>query len=684
MVSVSPFHVPVERLEGVGSERARLLKRLGIDTIGDLLFHFPHRYEDRSQLMSLGHLADGQVGTCWGIVVGVQVLRPRPNLSILKVLLDDGTGQAYALWFNQAYLKSTFSVGSKLLVFGRVSLGPWEKTITVEDFEKLSSAEELTQGPKIVPVYPLTKGLSKRVMRRLAGKAVTDFAHRIPDTLPTLIKDHYKLPGTGEALRQVHCPENIQEAERARKTLAYEELLLWQLRLYGERLKWHQGKGIAHLAKGPLTVRYLRQLPFTLTKAQKKVLLEIYNDMAKDTPMSRLLQGDVGSGKTVIAVLALLRSVENGYQGALMVPTEILAEQHYLKISGQLAELGVKTALLTSNLDREERENIRSGLLQGTIKIVVGTHALIQDEVQFANLGLVVIDEQHRFGVSQRAALVTKGHKKPDLLIMTATPIPRTLALTFYGDLDYSVIDELPPGRLPVVTRYVPEKQRHKAYEFIKGQLERGHQAYIVCPLVEDSEKIEAEAAIAMYNELRKGAFAPFRVGLVYGRMPSQEKERAMEEFRLGHIDVLVATTVVEVGVDVPNANIILINGCERFGLAQLHQLRGRVGRGNTKAFCLLMGRLKSKEAKARIKAMLQQGDGFALAEEDLKLRGPGDFFGVRQHGMPQFKAADLLRDQQILLLAQKDARRIANNRDKPEFARLFELAQQRYADFLP
>jgi ATP-dependent DNA helicase RecG len=680
----SAFDVPVERLEGVGPERGKLLRKLGISTVGDLLFHFPHRYEDRSQLTPLAQLAPGELVTCWGTIAGVEELRPRANLTILKVLLTDGTDQAWAVWFNQAYLKRSFTVGAKLIVYGRVSMRRWEKTITVEDYEKFSSSENTAFSQGIVPVYPLTKGISKKVMRRIMSKAIKEYMAKIPDTLPNVIRDHYKLPATGEALKQIHCPGSIQQAERARKSLAYEELLLWQLRLYGEKTQWEQREGIPHLIKGSLTMNYIRQLPFPLTQAQKRVLTEIFNDMEQSTPMARLLQGDVGSGKTVIAVLSLLRTIENGYQGALMVPTEILAEQHYLKIKEQMAGLGVETALLTSSLTREEKERISANLKNGTIKLIIGTHALIQTQVQFADLGLVVIDEQHRFGVSQRAELLAKGFGKPDLLIMTATPIPRTLALTFYGDLDYSVIDQLPPGRLPVVTRYVPERDRQKAYDFIKELLRQGQQAYVVCPLVEDSDKIEAEAATQLFQELQQGAFASFRLGLVYGRMPSQEKELIMEQFRQGDIHVLVATTVIEVGVDVPNANIILINGCERFGLAQLHQLRGRVGRGSAKSYCLLMGRLKSKEARARIKAMLAQNDGFALAEEDLKLRGPGDFFGVRQHGMPQFKAADLLRDGQILQLAQKDARRIAQRRDKPEFRQLWELAQQRFAEFSP
>lgn len=682
---MSKLNLPVNHLEGVGMKRTQLLGRLGIHTIQDLLFHFPIRYEDRSRLIPLGDLTDGQQGTYWGVVVDIQELRPRPKLSIFKVLLDDGTGQAYAVWYNQTYQKRMITIGTRLTVFGRSSIRHMEKTIAVSDFEVLpSTGEEEIEGQGIVPVYSLTKGLSQRVMRQLIQQALAKYLQEMPDILPPNLKKFYRLTSKAQALRQIHCPKSISAAERSRKMLAYEELLLWQLALQKDRASIDQEEGIAHQKTGCLVRQFLAQLPFSLTKAQQRVVAEIFHDMEQNTPMARLLQGDVGSGKTVVALLGLLKAIDNGYQGALMVPTEILAEQHYLNIKRYVAPLGVKTALATSSLSRENREEIKEKLSSGQIQLIVGTHALIQEDIEFANLGLAVIDEQHRFGVSQRGKLLVKGKSRPDLLIMTATPIPRTLALTFYGDLDFSVIDELPPGRQPVITRYVPEKKREEAYDFIKEHLRRGKQAYIVCPLVDESDKIQAEAALTLYEELTTGAFREYRVGLVYGKMPAQLKEQVMDEFRQGELDLLVATTVIEVGVDVPNATVILITGCERFGLAQLHQLRGRVGRGQDKSYCLLMGRLNSKEAQGRIKALLQHSDGFTLAEEDLKLRGPGDFFGVRQHGMPQFKAADLLRDQKILQLAQRDARLIINHQHKLEYKKLLEFVQQQYDAFLP
>lgn len=686
MASTVPTNLslPVERLAGVGARRAQLLRQLGIATVEDLFYHFPIRYEDRSRIIPLRDVAGGQQGTYWGVVREVQELRPRPKLSILKALLDDGTGQAYAVWFNQTYLKRLLTAGTKLTVYGRGVARPMEKTIVVGDFEIVPPAEEVEVGQGILPVYPLTKGLTQRFIRQLVQQALDKYAGEMPDILPDRIREFYRLTGKAEALRQIHCPKSISAAERGRKTIAYEELLLWQLGLLRDKAVAGQEEGIAHTQSGPLVRKFLAHLPFSLTRAQQRVMEEIFHDMEQPVPMSRLLQGDVGSGKTVVAVLALLKAIDNGYQGALMVPTEILAEQHYLNFKHYMGSLGIKIALATSSLVREEKEKLKHGLAAGEIQLVVGTHALIQEDIAFADLGLVVIDEQHRFGVAQRGKLLAKGQKKPDLLIMTATPIPRTLALTFYGDLDFSVIDELPPGRQPVVTRYVPEKKREQAYAFIRQQLERGKQAYIVCPLIDESEKISAEAATTLYEELRRGAFHRYRLGLVHGRMPGPQKEQVMDGFRRGELDVLVATTVIEVGVDVSNATVILITGCERFGLAQLHQLRGRVGRGRDQSYCLLMGNLAGKEAKSRVKAMLQYADGFALAEEDLKLRGPGDFFGVRQHGMPQFKAADLLRDHRIMQLAQRDARHIVSHKHKAEYRQLLAFVQEHYREFLP
>lgn len=683
-IGAMSLDLPVQTLKGVGTERAKLLAKLNIFSVGDLLFHFPHRYEDRSQMVPLGQVATGQEGTFWGEVLALEELKPRSNLFILKVLISDGTGGAYAIWYNQPYLKRLIYPGDRLIVTGRMDVKYWEKNITVEDFEKLGSSEDPKEAGVIVPIYRLTEGISKRMLRQLVRRTVEQHGEEVPDTLPAFIKTHYKLPSTAEALRQIHCPDSLQEGEKARKTLAYEELLIWQIGLLGERYRGEEKTGVIHQRTGTLTKGYLKQLSFSLTSAQKRVLKEVYDDMEQDRPMARLLQGDVGSGKTVVAVLALLKGIDNGFQGALMVPTEILAEQHFFNIRQHLKILGVNSALLTGSMSKEKKAQVQYGLQTGEIQLIIGTHALIQDEIKFYNLGLVVIDEQHRFGVVQRGQLLAKGSQYPDLLVMTATPIPRTLALTFYGDLDFSIIDELPAGRLPVTTKYIAENKREQAYDFIKDQLDQGRQAYVVCPLVEDSDQVEGEAAAKIFEELRFGSFRNYRLGLIYGRMSGAEKERIMGEFRRKELDLLVATTVIEVGVDVANATMMLINGCERFGLAQLHQLRGRVGRGDARSYCFLMGRLKSKDAQSRVKTMLNYDDGFSIAEEDLKLRGPGDFFGVRQHGMPEFKAANLLQDYKILQLAQKDARIIMKNSEKPACRGLLKKAQKKYRDFFP
>ncbi|HHX51233.1 MAG TPA: ATP-dependent DNA helicase RecG, partial [Clostridia bacterium] len=464
----------------------------------------------------------------------------------------------------------------------------------------------------------------------------------------------------------------------------YEELLLVQLRLLSDKMLVQQKKGIRHEKTGDLVKKYWASLDFSLTSSQKKVVMEIFQDMEQEKIMTRLLQGDVGSGKTVVATFALVKAMDNGFQGVLMAPTEILAEQHFLNLKPNLEPLGIKLGLLTGSLNEEEKKRLRLSLKIGETELVIGTHALLQENIDFANLGLVVIDEQHKFGVAQRALLLEKGKRSPDLLVMTATPIPRTLALTFYGDLDFSVIDELPPGRQPVVTRYVPESKRDQAYAFIKKQLDQGRQIYIVCPLVEDSEKIEGEAALQMAEELQKGYFRSYRIGTVYGKMPPSRKEEVMEDFRRHQLDILVATSVVEVGVDVSNASVMLINGCERFGLAQLHQLRGRIGRGPYQSYCLLMGRPKTREGKRRIKIMTTTDNGFQLAEEDLRLRGPGDFFGVRQHGLPSFKAANLLLDYQLLEFARVEARRIGENATLPQYRDLIRFAQEKLGDFHP
>ncbi len=682
--SESLLKVPVESLKGIGKGRAKFLAKLGIFVIEDLLFYFPLRYEERTKIIPLKELSLHREGSFYGKVIDVVEIRPKARLTILRVLIEDETSGAIAVWFNQPYLKTVFRQGTRLFITGQVDRAYQENVIKVNDYEILNSGEVADDYCGIIPVYSTTAGLSKKVLRKIIQDAAEEYAYAIKDVLPKAIQEHYKIMKTGEAFRQIHIPGSLEQAERARRTLAYEELLLWQLRLQGQRFLKTEKKGISHKITGRLSSEFFSQLPYSLTSAQKKVLREIYLDMENGKPMARLLQGDVGSGKTVIAILSLLKAIDNNSQGVFMVPTEILAEQHYLGLKNQLEKLNIGTALLTGGLAKKEKDKIRENLKNGNIKLVIGTHALLEDEIKFKQLGLVVVDEQHRFGVAQRGRLLEKNTIQPDFLIMTATPIPRTLALAYYGDLDFSVIDELPPGRLPIETKYWPENKRAEVYGFIKRQLDEGRQGYIVCPLVEDSDKIEGEAAIKLFEELKNGFFKSYSLGLIYGGLSGWEKESAMQKFREGSLDLLVATTVIEVGVDVPNASFILINDCQRFGLAQLHQLRGRVGRGKAKSYCFLMGSLRSKETQARVKSMLQYQDGYSLAEEDLKIRGPGDFFGIRQHGMPEFKAARLLIDQKLLQLAQRDARLIYKNKKNKENADLISKAEKKYIEFLP
>ncbi|NLC39156.1 MAG: ATP-dependent DNA helicase RecG [Clostridia bacterium] len=676
--------LPVRFLPGVGPQRSRLLARLGISTVEDLLFHLPARYEDRRRIVSIADAVPGQQVTICGRVLGVEESRPRPNLTVLKALISDGSGRAYGVWFNQGYLRKSLLEGTEWLITGTLRQQFFQKEIRVTDFEPFAGGTDRIHSGRIVPVYPLTAGLSLRFLRKLIYHALEQYAPLVPDVLPAELRSGFQPGAFSQALCGVHFPKDPQEAEQCRKRLAYEELLLVQLRLLSGKMLIRQKKGIRHEKTGRLVKRYWAALDFSLTPSQKKAVRDIFRDMEQEWAMTRLLQGDVGSGKTVVATFALLKALDNGFQGVLMAPTEILAEQHFLNLKAKLEPLGIKMALLTGSLNEEEKKEMRLSLSRGEIELVIGTHALLQENINFAKLGLVVIDEQHKFGVTQRAVLLEKGKRAPDLLVMTATPIPRTLALTFYGDLDFSVINELPPGRRPVLTRYVPESKREQAYGFIKKQLDQGRQVYIVCPLVEDSEKIEAEAALQMAEELRKGYFRSYRIGTVYGKMPPGQKEKVMEDFRRHQLDILVATSVVEVGVDVPNASVMLINGCERFGLAQLHQLRGRIGRGPYQSYCLLMGRPKTREGKRRIKIMISTDNGFQLAEEDLKLRGPGDFFGVRQHGLPSFKAANLLTDYQLLEAAREAAREIGEKAHLPQYRELIEIAQKKFGDFHP
>lgn len=649
------FNKPIGEIKNVGSNRVKLFEKLGIKTVKDLLYHFPRKYEDRSLVTKIGRLTNGEVQTIAGQIISVQEIRPKKRLTILKATLADDTGKLIASWFNQAYMKRVLKPGKHIMATGKVDKKFLMPEMTVQEFELLEGQELIHTG-RIVPFYSLTERLPQKFLRNLIFVLLKEVTSNLEETLPGEILERYKFLPLSEALQEIHFPQNWQSLKQAEKRFIYEELFDFQMKLIATKTIVEQREpGVAHQGRGAILESFLALLPFKLTKAQRRVINKIVNDMECSRPMSRLVQGDVGSGKTVVATFALLKAVDAGYQGALMAPTEILAEQHYLNLKEMAEKLGVKIALLTGSIPKKVKDDILKKLANGTIQIVVGTHALLQEHVKFKNLSLAVIDEQHRFGVMQRATLQRKGFN-PDVLVLTATPIPRTLALTLYGDLDVSIIDELPPGRKPIMTRFVPENKRQDAYSFIKKEIDKGRQAYVVCPLIEESEAIEAEAALKLQAELQKDYFQEYKVGLLHGRLSTEEKEAIMSSFYRNEIPILVSTTVIEVGVDVPNASIMVIEGVERFGLSQLHQLRGRIGRGEHKSYCLLLGNLRSKEAKARVKILTTTSDGFVIAEEDLKLRGPGDFFGTRQHGLPEFKVANLLRDGQVLELCRRDA----------------------------
>ncbi|QJW44938.1 ATP-dependent DNA helicase RecG [bacterium BFN5] len=660
----------IQYLKGVGPAKSAQLAKLGIFTVRDLLEYYPRRYEDRSQIKIIQHVTNGLIETLCGTVTGIEDIKPRRGLTITKATLKDSSGVAKLVWFNQPFIKKKLIIGSEVIVTGKVKIQFGQLEILNPEMEIADKADGMTTG-RIVPVYSVNDAISQGFLRNLIHQANSQDQPCFLENLPSDIIQTYQLMPRREALNNIHFPENQTDLSFARRRLVFEELYIIQCGLaFLKSRNKKAGYGLKHAPDGALVKAIEAKLPFALTADQITALKEIKADMEDSTPMQRLLQGDVGSGKTIIATIAMVKTVESGYQCAMMAPTEILAEQHYQTIEPLLMSQGIKIGVLTGRLNKNAKEKLLSQISSGQIDIVIGTHALIQDDVHFSNLGLVITDEQHRFGVKQRAKLQDKG-TTPDVLVMTATPIPRTMALTVYGDLDVSTIRQLPPGRKPIKTYLRSSDKLPKIYAFIISEVNKGRQAYIVCPLIEESEKIDSQSAVELFDQLTVSVFKDIRCGLVHGRLKPQEKDEVMADFYSGHIKILVATTVIEVGVNVPNATIMVIEGAERFGLAQLHQLRGRIGRGSHQSYCILVSENKNQDTKERLEIMEKTNDGFVLAEEDLKLRGPGQFFGTRQHGLPDLKIADIISDIDILLEARRAA---LSSISRPEKGSLFNL----------
>jgi len=669
---------PVDRLRGVDTKLTARLKRLDVETIRDLLYLFPRRHEDYSTAVKISELSPGEectvVATVWE---AREVAKgPRGGRRDTEAVLSDETGNLKVIWFGQRYLARSLKPGSQIAISGKASVFRGQLVFENPEHEILDATGSGVHTGRLVPIYPLTEGLTRRNMRRLTWQAVQNWVGGLEDALPDDILARTKLMPLLDAVYQAHYPKEMETWELARRRLAFDELFTLQLAVLARRRKQHDNlKGIEIIAPANVIDGFYKTLPFPLTKAQRRCIQEIEADFRAGTPpMSRLLQGEVGSGKTVVALSALLSVAAAGYQGAMMVPTEVLAEQHFQSIGNLLSGLArpvqephllsvylehmdrpVSIGLLTGSSRAPVKRELTKMAADGTLDILIGTQALIQEGISLPKLALAVADEQHRFGVMQRSALQERGQENPHTLIMSATPIPRTLSLTLFGDLDISTIDEMPAGRQKVATKWLKPEQRDTAYGFIRKQVEEGRQAFVVCPLVDESETIESKAATEEYQRLSQGIFPDLSLGLLHGRMPGKEKDKVMRQFRDGELDILVTTPVVEVGIDVANATVMMIDGADRFGLAQLHQFRGRVGRGEHKSYCILMSNTNSEIAKERLSALARIHDGFQLAEVDLELRGPGDFFGTRQSGLPSLKMAHI-SDRELLELARNEA----------------------------
>lgn len=649
-------------LKGVGPKFEKRLNNLGINNLKDLFYYFPRTYQDRSDFKEIRFIRPNEMVSIKAEVLDKDLIKRGKYKSVFKVTFTDGTDTLIGTWFNQSYLNDVFESGQKYNLYGELSKKSFfkynKKEMINPTYEEIDNKNTIIHTGRVVPIYSLTEGLTQKRLRYIIYRALKDHIHKITDFLPEYIIDKYNYIELKKAIFNMHFPQSRQIFVKARNRLAFQELFLLQIVMLKRKKEYKKVNGIKHHSFNEKMDDFLDRLHFNLTDAQKKAWQQIKSDMEKKEPMQRLLQGDVGSGKTIIAVMSLIKTIENGYQGILMAPTEILAEQHYIKINKILKGFDYNVDILVGGVKGTERKDTIKRIKNSQADLIIGTHALFQNDIEYYNIGLIVIDEQHRFGVEQRYQLKQKGDN-PDLLVMTATPIPRSLALTLYGDLDLSIIDEMPPGRKPVITTWRTEKSRSKIYNFVKEKIKKGEQVYVVCPLIEPSEELEANSVLEIKEILDKNYLSEFNVIALHGQLSSNEKNKIMSDFVNHKIDVLISTTIIEVGVDVDTANIMVIENAERFGLAQLHQLRGRIGRGQKQAYCIMIADPSTEEAKKRLEVMTETNDGFKISEADLEIRGPGEFFGTRQHGITDLKIADILKDRKILAKANQEANQL-------------------------
>ena len=670
----------VKFVKNVGPNRIKLLNKLNIFTLKDLITYFPRNHEDRSIPKKIADCVDGEEVLIKGIAVTKVTETKTRKLSIYKLLIRDESESCTITWFNQKYIKDLFKVGHVYNFYGKIEtkLGRYEMRSPVFDEDGFSK-----NTGKIVPIYPLVAGISQNVIRKIIENGTEEVKGKLEENIPDYILKRYNLVGINEAIKSIHFPDNNNDFIKARQRLVFEELLGFQLALlHIKECNLQEEKGIEFNKEVKMS-DVINELPFKLTKAQLRVLEEIDKNMESVKPMNRLLQGDVGSGKTIVSIISAYKAVKSGYQVAIMAPTAILADQHFKNFQNILNKFNIKCELLVSAISKKKKQDILDRLADGEIDILIGTHALIEENVIFKKLGLVVTDEQHRFGVKQRATLNSKG-RNPDVIVMSATPIPRTLALILYGDLDVSIIDELPPNRKKIDTFAITKELEDRLNGFIKKQIDEGRQAYIVCPLVEENEEMDLKSVTELTEKYKTETFSNYKVEYLHGKMKPKEKDEIMTKFKNGEIDILISTTVIEVGVDVPNANIMVVENAERFGLAQLHQLRGRVGRGEYKSYCVLKYEGKGKTVRERMKVMCETNDGFIISEKDLELRGSGDFFGTAQHGLPELKIANLFEDMKALKEVQKLANEIISKdplMKEEQNQKLNNLIKDKFAD---